>query len=337
MVGKKKLLARGADWSGAIRMMEFLPSKLSLIVLNYHRIGAADRTPYDSGTYSATTADFSWQVAHLQKRFPIINLSEATDIVHGRSKPGRPCILLTFDDAYLDNYDEAFPVLRKHRACAAFFLPTAFVGTGTLPWWDTIACIAKNTRHHCIALTYPHRATFDLSPLRRLQSIMRILTLFKSPAVVDRERFIADLENACAHQRPNGGERCFLNWNEARQMRDAGMSFGSHTHTHEILSKLPAEGQLVELQTSRRILERELDSCVDTLAYPVGSRTSFSDATVGALYAANYRTAFSKHGGINIPGTIDPSNVLRVGISGEDRSTFKLRLALLAARGESLV
>src|SRR5581483_7874118 len=124
-------------------------------------------------------------------------------------------------------------------------------------------------------LTYPHTETFDLQLEGVDRAIMRILNLFKLPGMRDGERFLDELEQACDSTRPNGDDRCFLNWDEAREMAGGGMAFGSHTHNHEILSKIAPARQFEELQVSREILEAELKQTIDTLAYPVGARDTF--------------------------------------------------------------
>ncbi len=338
MQGKKELVAEMSATTGLTRLLETLPAPPSLLILNYHRIGDPEKTPYDSGTFSATTAEFEWQVRHLKRRFRIVDLYQANDIVHGRETPRDPAVLLTFDDGYRDNFLEAFPILRQHGVSATFFLPTAFVGTGQLPWWDVIAYLIKNAKTERIVLTYPERAEFDITSANRARSSMHILRLFKKPSVTDPERFISELEAACNSRRPGtAAERCFLNWDEAREMQAGGMCFGSHTHTHPILSKLSYASQLDEFRTSREIIEGELHRTSDTLAYPVGQPDSFSPDSVKALEEAGYSTAFSFYSGVNEPGRIAPYNVLRGAVEDESRAIFRLRLALSAATRRTLL
>ena len=337
MSGKREWLAQAGAYSGFTRLTEAIPGSPFLFILNYHRIGNAAQTPYDSGTFSCTVDELDWQVRYLKRRFPIVTLDKAVDIVHGRSALSKTSVLITFDDGYRDNYDAAFPVIAKHGVSASFFLPTSYIGTGYLPWWDMIAYIVKTSRESRITLTYPDTAAFDLTPAHRSRSIMNILKLFKRPSMTDTERFIAELEDACKSVRPtDSAERGFLNWDEAREMQRAGMCFGSHTHTHEILGKLPYERQLQEMEVSRQIMERELDRSIDTLAYPVGNPDCFSDISYQALSAAKYKTAFARESGINRPGQIQPFNVLRCSIDSISPPQFRLRIALRAATGCNL-
>jgi peptidoglycan/xylan/chitin deacetylase (PgdA/CDA1 family) len=337
MSSKRELLAQAGDYSGFTRVIEAIPGPPLLLILNYHRIGDARLTSYDSGAFSCTVDELDWHVRYLKRRFPIVNLDQAADIVHGRSAPPKTSVLITFDDGYRDNYDAAFPVFAKHQVSASFFLPTSYIGTGSLPWWDVIAYIVKTSRESRIALSYPESAEFDLTPAQRDHSIIHILALFKRPAMTDSERFITELEAACGSTRPaESAERCFMNWDEAREMQRGGMCFGSHTHTHEILGKLPYERQLEELETSRAIMERELEQNIDTLAYPVGRPDCFSEVSYRALAAAKYQTAFARDSGINRPGQIQPFNVLRCSIEDISLPHFRLRVALRAATARDL-
>jgi peptidoglycan/xylan/chitin deacetylase (PgdA/CDA1 family) len=60
-------------------------------------------------------------------------LEEALAMLDGEAPRGTS-VLITLDDGYLHNYTLAFPILRRHGVQSVFFLPTAFVGTGKLPW-----------------------------------------------------------------------------------------------------------------------------------------------------------------------------------------------------------
>jgi len=314
-------------------MLETLPQRRALIILNYHRIGNADETLFDSGVFSSTAEQFDSQIGYLKRRFHMATLEEVFAMIGGDA-PQATSVLITFDDGYLDNYTLAFPILRSNGVQAVFFLPTAFIGTGKLPWWDIIAYIIKRSAKRSIHLEYPEPENFDLVVDGRKRVCMEVLRLFTQPAVKDPERFLADLERECEVSRPKAGaERCFLNWDEARDMEQHGMAFGSHTHSHEVLTKLSPELQREEARYSREILERELNRRVDVLAYPVGLRHCFSADTISALQQTGYRAAFSFYGGSNRTRKIRPFDIRRYGVAEQSSAHFRLQTTLRAITG----
>jgi peptidoglycan/xylan/chitin deacetylase (PgdA/CDA1 family) len=125
-----------------------------------------------------------------------------------------------------------------------------------------------------------------------------------------------------------------MNWEEAAKMLRGGMAVGSHTHSHEILTRLTPEEQFQELAGSRTILESRLGVPVQALSYPVGLPHCFSDVTRAAARRAGYRIAFSFYGGFNTPGAVDPYDVVRQSAYA-DRSIarYQLRSVLAAATG----
>jgi peptidoglycan/xylan/chitin deacetylase (PgdA/CDA1 family) len=329
---------RAALWSarlGATRLLEAWPKQPLLMVVNYHRIGDPEQTPYDPGTFSATTPQFDQQVGWLKKRFPIIPLDEAIAVVEQKQPLRQTQVLITFDDGYLDNYQEAFPVLRSHGVSGTFFLPTYFIGTSHLPWWDVIAYVVKRSRKRRIQVTYPVATTFDIDQNGLKATIAHVLLLAVKPENKNNEIFLSKLEEACESSRPQGeaAERGFLSWDEAREMLRGGMAFGSHTHSHEILSTLTAAEQYQELVRSQTVLKAELGVPIDVLAYPVGLKHTFTSETVDGARAAGYRAAFSYYGGVNRPGRTEAFDIQRSGVFGQSLNRLRLQMALGSISG----
>jgi peptidoglycan/xylan/chitin deacetylase (PgdA/CDA1 family) len=59
-----------------------------------------------------------------------------------------------------------------------------------------------------------------------------------------------------------------LTWNEVRELRQAGIQFGSHTVNHPRLVELPWREIAEELRESKQELEQQLGEPVTTFAYP---------------------------------------------------------------------
>src|ERR1035438_1146835 len=96
---------------------------------------------------------------------------------------------------------------------------------------------------------------------------------------------------------------------------------------------VPADRQLKELRLSREILEKELGRPIDTLAYPVGARDTFSAETINALRQAKYSAAFSFYTGFNTAGSIAPFDIRRCGVDQQSRKRLRLQTALGSRAG----
>ncbi len=91
-------------------------------ILMYHSIG-------DNGLFFAVTAaDFDRQLAYLKKQgYRVIFLSQLVGRLTRRETIEDKTIALTFDDGYRDNYDMAWPILKKYDFPATIFMPTALM------------------------------------------------------------------------------------------------------------------------------------------------------------------------------------------------------------------
>ena len=328
MDGKREFVAGACSATGLTWLLEHLRKRASLVVLNYHRVGNGDATPYDSGVFSVTAEQFEWQVSYLKRHFEICRLDEALAMVIGEQAM-RACVLLTFDDGYRDNYEVAFPILRAAGVSATFFLPTAFIGSNRLPWWDLIAFIVKNAGVDCFRVSYPYALECDISRHGQQCVIVALLRAYKQPEMRDHDRFVAELLASAESKLPAmDSEACFMTWHQAREMREGGMDFGSHTHSHEVLSKLSVENQYEELECSRKILERELSAPITSLAYPVGGKAAFSKDTQEMAKRSGYDAAFFFYGGFNLRGAVEPYDVHRFAVEQQSHPRFRLQMAL---------
>jgi peptidoglycan/xylan/chitin deacetylase (PgdA/CDA1 family) len=334
--GKRELLARGLFWSGAAALIRRLAQRDSLLVLNYHRIGNPESDPFDPGVFSATADELNEQIAHLKRHLSLVTLEEAVAFANGAiHETARRCrVLITFDDGYLDNYETAFPILRSHGAHGVFFLATGIVGSCHVPWWDHIAYVLKTARQRRFTLHYPTGLAVDLEQNGLARSLQLVLNLYLRPENAAPGQFLQELKEAATGDDPPAALRRFLDWDEAREMLGGGMAIGSHTHSHEVLSRLTAEQQRQELVRSRAILKERLGIGAHALAYPVGLTSCFTDQTRQLAQEAGYRAAFSFYGGTNLPGATQRFDIRRIGVGGQSRLRFQVQSAVCGRTGK---
>ena len=204
-----------------------------------------------------------------------------------------------------------------------FFLCTGLVGSSNIPWWDEIAYLVKNAQRRQFSLRYPASLDVDIHKNGLNESLRRILNLYKMPANTDPEHFMRDLKEGTGSINLPAPSRRFLNWDEARDMVNGKMAIGAHTHTHAMLSKLDENEQREELVQSRALLGEKLGIKADTMAYPFGALTAFTERTqqIGRRQVTAQLLIFGAMA--NQQGTINRYDVKRVAIGSQSFDRFK--------------
>ena len=108
-------------------------------ILMYHYVSVP---PPDADKYrldlSVTPANFDAQMEYLTlEGYHPVRVSDLAEfLTNGTPLPTKP-IVITFDDGYSDNYQNAFPILKKYKFPATFFVITQYVDdkkTGYMNW-----------------------------------------------------------------------------------------------------------------------------------------------------------------------------------------------------------
>jgi len=89
-------------------------------VLVYHRVG------YTADNFTVTPERFTADLQTLQQYgYCAISLEQFQSFIDNRNVelPDKP-VLITFDDGYLDNYQNAYPILKQRGMVATFFVIT---------------------------------------------------------------------------------------------------------------------------------------------------------------------------------------------------------------------
>jgi peptidoglycan/xylan/chitin deacetylase (PgdA/CDA1 family) len=221
---------------------------------------------------------------------------------------------LTFDDGRRSVVDVAHPVLAALNAPYAVFICTDVVMGGPVPWFIRIDHLAS---------------TIGLAPLRAQWGLdgqvktMKELTMAVKEIRLDR--ILAGLGHLERERQvaPPPASRLFMTAADVRRLAAEGVSFGSHTRRHPILSKLTVEEQRHEIETSRDEIEALVGTRPLHLAYPNGSLLDFDRTTTSIVDAAGFTFGYTtvQH---YLSSSDDPFALPRIGLDAGD----PMRLAI---------
>lgn len=112
------------------------------IVLAYHSVPAKA-----IGYYDVAAEPFERQLEYLKRNYDLVTVNSIVDDARHSQiyKSYKPKIALTFDDGYENHYSIVYPLLKKHRIPAAFFLTTEYVAKKDMLDWDQIIEMARSS------------------------------------------------------------------------------------------------------------------------------------------------------------------------------------------------
>ncbi|MDP2927670.1 MAG: polysaccharide deacetylase family protein [Candidatus Omnitrophota bacterium] len=123
---------------GAFYFFWFTP-RYTVPILVYHSIG------YGEGGFFVKPENFIKQMAFIKKNgYEVITLDELVRSIKDKKSFKRNKIVITIDDGYKDNFQYAYPVLKKFGFPATIFLVTDYIGKGFLNWDEVIAMSKDN-------------------------------------------------------------------------------------------------------------------------------------------------------------------------------------------------
>jgi peptidoglycan/xylan/chitin deacetylase (PgdA/CDA1 family) len=117
-IKKLTFVAYASLWMPLVNWLHGRSGNQRVIILLYHRVSDQFRDHVTVGIER-----FDQHMAYVAKHFTTVSLK---DIVEGKvpRNSAKPVIAVSFDDGYLDNYENAAPVLLKHQVPCTFFIST---------------------------------------------------------------------------------------------------------------------------------------------------------------------------------------------------------------------
>jgi peptidoglycan/xylan/chitin deacetylase (PgdA/CDA1 family) len=133
-------------------------------------------------------------------------------------------------------------------------------------------------------------------------SLDKICTTF---TVAQRDAFVRQILkelHVTLPERPTP-EYAPLTWEQTLEMSEHGISYGAHTLTHPILSKMPPDAAFHEIEESKRRIEEAIQRDVLAFCYPNGKEVDFNEEIKEMVRQCGYACAFSTIYGMNDSGT----------------------------------
>lgn len=297
-------------YSGLLRLYSFLGKRFGKRtnwkilayhnVIDDHEIGRADTQP----GMCVLTDSFRKQMEIIARKYEVISVETLGEFLkNGQEIPARS-VAITFDDGWRDNYTNAYPILKEFSIPAMIFLATHLIKTDIVPaFLEVSVLLAKENIWPAKALDIFHSAVkkHDLAAKIPALDENRFQYMTKSPfhfmktlMLLDygfiREIADAMLVEARIDKNEWQNQRWMMTIDEIREMSGAGIEFGSHGESHDLMINISLDQVKAELGNSKAIIEEILGKPVKVFSYPNGD---FNEAIKHEVRKAGYHCAMA--------------------------------------------
>ncbi len=318
----KTCLACAYTWSGAGRILRRKTRSLRLpFIVCYHRVveDFAQTAQVAIPSLLISKKMLERHIDWLGKRFSFASLDEIGSMFEADRPFHRPVAALTFDDGYSDVYHNAYPILRRKGIPAAIFTVTGYVDTGRAQIFDRLYLVFQVLHRHDMPLARTLKGALrsagaNAADLRYIDSKnddpLAVLTVVLGTLPNGQiDQALGVLEAQLSLPRAVIQQTEPMTWDMIETMHRGGMTIGSHTKSHLLLTGESEETIRTELVESKHTLESRLKSRIAHFAYPDGR---FNPMVVQAVKAAGYRYGYGICGSRDaaLPAMTIPRKVL---------------------------
>ncbi|MET4024636.1 peptidoglycan/xylan/chitin deacetylase (PgdA/CDA1 family) [Marinobacter sp. MBR-99] len=263
-------------------------------MLMYHRFIMADSDPRVAGVSSES---FEQQVAHIARYYHPMTVS---DMVRGCFE-GEPlpkhAIAVTVDDGYEDFYHIAWPILKRYRVPATFYVTTGFVDGRLWLWPDQLTWILE----HAPAPGHPPAPFTDgtenvlppSGPDDQIRLFGRLVAYLLRIPDGKKHEFLKALARHWQLSIPEKAPAWAraASWDQLGEMQAEGLEVGGHTVTHPSLSQVSLEQAREEIMGTRDALVANLGDAPRSFCYPNGTQEDFVGSQVPLIKQAGFTGA----------------------------------------------
>lgn len=234
---------------------------------------------------------FEWQLAVMKRYCKTVSLCDYIREQPQGHDTSPITVIISVDDGYADFYHVAYPLLKKFRVPATFFVTVNFVLHREWLWPDRLRYLLENCMD-TISFKWNGKSFFlDTSSESARTSSWRLLSDYCSFLQNDMKwELLSLLEKAAAVNIPKETISNYepVTLQQLGELSENGIEIGSHTLSHPILSRLGSRDTHFEIFESKAILESLISSKINTFAYPSGRPADISPIVINQVEKAGY-------------------------------------------------
>jgi peptidoglycan/xylan/chitin deacetylase (PgdA/CDA1 family) len=228
----------------------------------------------------------------------LVRRARADDL--GASSP----VAFTVDDGYADFATVASPIFAEFECPVTVFLVSGVLDGLEWFWWDRITAALELTRHRSIEVEVgggPMRLAWTNS-VERDRAASALMEALKRVSDTERRTILARLPRLLDVELPARPPMRYapMTWDDVRRCGTRGATFGAHTVTHPILSRVDDTAAREEIAVSWQRLRAETSALSYVFCYPNGGGLDYTAREPELLAPLGFEAAVT-----TAPGHVD--------------------------------
>lgn len=244
----------------------------SLRIVYYHLVSNENPT-YSLSKKILSLKRFSNQIIDLKKKYNIISLDTAYEMFLDK-KGYDTNLVITFDDGFKEIYHSVYPILQREKITGTVYLISNCINNNNLMWRNKLSYLQKTNKQKFI-----DQACSKLSSFYNVERKLRNENLMQWSSRSWLMNVKDSYSNFLWDQLSDIGLNDFLKINrpyliteEIEELAKHGWSFGSHSKSHPLFSKLNEEEALREIEESIHSISALINLKYLHFSYPFGVR-----------------------------------------------------------------
>ena len=201
-------------------------------------------------------------------------------------------ICFTLDDGYIDNYEVAFPIFKKHNIPFAIYVSTGIIEGKAILWWRCLEKVILKEDNIEININGELKQ-YKIDTLSQKQKVFdNLYWQFRAMPLSIQHKTIFDLmanydcsvEDVCKNSA--------MTWEMLEELAKCPLAtIGAHTVNHLAMAKLSVEAAKKEVISCCEVLNQRLNINVNHFCYPYGDPASASEREFAMIKELGFKTA----------------------------------------------
>lgn len=246
--------------------------------------------------YVATFSDhFSKIIDTIHDYSHVISLEQACVLLEKPEKLKKDMIAVTFDDCYSSFNGEVFDTCSRKNIPYTIFLNTYPLDKNKFLLHDVLIYLATTTWRKVVCLPEITEEIFLLDDENAYRHFVDVIFhKLQRKSFAEWNKVINNLaEYLEVDLHDEKLSKHFLSWDDVRRLHESGVTIGSHTVDHPLLTALPDDDCYHEICGSKHRIEEELQAPVHFFSYPYGHQDSFNEQVTRQVKKCGFRYAFT--------------------------------------------